>query len=179
MADAIPGAVFRPFPPGEHNCFDISDVMLSEALEFVCNKRASAAPERMLATVLFTDIVGSTEMLSASGDAHWRHRLGVHDALVDNLLARHGGSRAKHTGDGVFATFDAPTKACQFALELVTALATQAIPIRAGIHTGECERRGEDWSGLPAQPHGAQTTTHTSHLRHLHCRDGLHVALAA
>jgi class 3 adenylate cyclase len=92
--------------------------------------------------------VSSTEQLSASGDLHWRHQLDVHDSIVDTLLAKHGGRRAKHTGDGVFALFDGPSKAAACACELVATLASRGIPIRAGIHTGECERRGDEWSGL-------------------------------
>lgn len=97
---------------------------------------------------MFTDIVGSTEKLSAGGDARWRHQLDNHDSLVDYMLSKHGGVRAKHTGDGIFAVFDGPSKAVRCALELVPALATRGIPIRAGIHTGECERRGDEWSGM-------------------------------
>jgi class 3 adenylate cyclase/pimeloyl-ACP methyl ester carboxylesterase len=148
LAAGIPGAQFRALPPGPHNCFDIGDVLVAETLEFVCNKTTSSTPDRVLATVLFTDIVGSTEMLSTQGDARWRQQLGVHDKIVDVLLDKYGGRRAKHTGDGVFAIFDAPTRACQFGLELSTALATRGFRIRVGVHAGECERRGDDWSGL-------------------------------
>ena len=97
---------------------------------------------------MFTDIVGYTEMLSAGGDAHWRHQLGVHDTVVDALLAEHGRA-ARHThGDRIFAIFDAPTRACLCGLKLVTALATRGIRIRVGVHVGECEPRDEEWSGL-------------------------------
>jgi class 3 adenylate cyclase len=82
------------------------------------------------------------------GDSAWRHQLNSHDSVVDDLLLRYGGTRVKHTGDGVFALFDAPTKAARCALELVPALAARNIAIRAGIHTGECERRGAEWSGM-------------------------------
>jgi class 3 adenylate cyclase len=68
--------------------------------------------------------------------------------VVDDLLARHGGRRAKHTGDGVFALFDVPTQAVRCALELLPALAARGIRIRVGLHTGECERRGDEWSGM-------------------------------
>jgi class 3 adenylate cyclase len=102
----------------------------------------------VLKTAMFTDIVGSTEKLSAHGDAHWRHQLNVHDSLVDHPLTKHGGVRANHTGDGVFALFDAPTRAAKCALELVPELAARGIPIRVGLHTGECERRGDEWSGM-------------------------------
>jgi class 3 adenylate cyclase len=150
LAAGIPGAELRALPPGEHSCFDITDVIVAEILDFVCQKGEVSTPERVLTTILFTDIVGSTEMLSAQGDAHWRHQLGVHDAIIDGVLARYGGHRAKHTGDGIFAIFDIPTSACKCALELITTLATRGIPIRAGVHVGECERRGDEWSGMAA-----------------------------
>ena len=117
-------------------------------LGFVRQRPGSSDSERILTTVFFTDIVGSTEQLSAQGDERWRHQLDIHDALVETLLAKYGGKCAKHTGDGVFALFDGPTKAAQCGLELVPALATRGIHIRAGIHVGECERRGEEWCGM-------------------------------
>ena len=117
-------------------------------LEFVRQRPGSTAGERILTTVLFTDIVGSTEQLSAQGDERWRHQLDIHDALVETLLAKYGGKCAKHTGDGIFALFDGPTKAARCGLELVPALATRGIRIRAGVHVGECERRGEGWCGM-------------------------------
>ena len=91
-----------------------------------------AVDERLLKTVLFTDIVSSTELLSTRGDAQWRHELDAHDKLVDRVLLKYSGNRVKHTGDGVFALFDGPTKAARCALELVPALATRGIRIRAG-----------------------------------------------
>jgi hypothetical protein len=73
LAAGIPGAEFKPLPPGEHRCFDIIDLVVSATLEFACDQDSSDTPQRVLTTVLFTDIVGSTELLSAHGDAHWRH----------------------------------------------------------------------------------------------------------
>ncbi|ORV52465.1 hypothetical protein AWC05_23535 [Mycobacterium florentinum] len=122
--------------------------MGSAIIDFVCGATSAAVDERLVKTVLFTDIVGSTELLSARGDAHWRRQLDAHDKAVDWLIEKYGGRRAKHTGDGIFALFDGPTKAARCALELVPALATRGIRIRAGVHTGECERRGEEWSGV-------------------------------
>jgi pimeloyl-ACP methyl ester carboxylesterase len=148
LAAAIPGAVFRALPPGAHAAFDIDDSLAAETLAFVCGDTASTVNERVLMTVLFTDIVGSSEQVAASGDRRWCHQLNAHDELVDALLARYGGRRAKHTGDGIFAHFDGPTKAARCALDLVPALATRGIRIRAGVHTGECERRGDEWSGM-------------------------------
>jgi class 3 adenylate cyclase len=146
MAAAMPNAEFRELPPGPHGLLD--EAMASAILDFVCGRATDAANERVLSTVLFTDIVSSTELLSAKGDAHWRHELDAHDRLVDWLLEKYGGQRAKHTGDGVFALFDGPTKAARCGLDLVPALAARGIRIRAGVHIGECERRGDDWSGM-------------------------------
>ena len=148
LAAAIPEAHFQPLSPGPHGPFDIIADIVPSVVEFVCEKPSERADERVVKTVLFTDIVSSTELLSARGDAHWRRQLNAHDKVVDCLLEKYGGRRAKHTGDGVFALFDGPTKAARCALELVPALATRGIRIRAGVHTGECERRGDEWSGM-------------------------------
>ena len=146
LAAAMPNAEFRALPPGPHAALDSS--LAAETIGFVCGRGHSLTSERVLATVLFTDIVGSTEQLSSQGDARWRHQLDVHDQVVDRTLSKYGGRRAKHTGDGIFALFDGPTKAARCALDLVPALGTRGIRIRAGVHTGECERRGDEWSGL-------------------------------
>jgi class 3 adenylate cyclase len=146
LAAAIPGAHFKALPKGPHSVLDA--VLGSAILEFVCGTPSTVADERVVKSVLFTDIVSSTELLSAGGDAAWRRQLDAHDKAVDWLVEKYGGSRAKHTGDGVFALFDGPTKAARCALELVPALATRGIRIRAGVHTGECERRHDEWSGI-------------------------------
>lgn len=148
LAAGIPGAVFRALPPGAHAAFDIDDSLAAETLAFVCGDTQPTINERVLKTVMFTDIVGSTEQAVAAGDSHWRHQLDAHDELVDRLLSEYGGEREKHTGDGIFALFDGPTKAARCALDLIPALATRGIRIRVGVHIGECERRGTEWSGL-------------------------------
>ena len=146
LAAAIPGAEFKTLAAGPHGLID--DTLGSAILDFVTGRPSVAVDARLLKTVLFTDIVSSTELLSARGDAQWRHELDAHDKLVDRVLLKYSGSRVKHTGDGVFALFDGPTRAARCALELVPALATGGIRIRAGVHTGECERRGDEWSGV-------------------------------
>ena len=148
LAASIPHAQLVEFAPGPRNAFDIIDELAERAVEVVCGESGSPADERVVKTVMFTDIVGSTEKLSARGDAQWRNQLDAHDELVERVLSRYGGTRASHTGDGYFALLDGPTKAARCALELVPELATRGIPIRVGIHTGECERRGTEWSGL-------------------------------
>jgi pimeloyl-ACP methyl ester carboxylesterase len=148
LAAGIRGAQFHMLPPGAHNTLDIFDLVGARVLEFVCDTGSAAPTERVLTTVVFTDIVGSTEQLTAAGDAHWRAQLDAHDQLVDAMLPKYGGRRAKHTGDGVFALFDGPTNAARCALDLVPALAMRGIRIRVGIHVGECEKRGEEWSGM-------------------------------
>ena len=148
LAAGIPNAELRELPPGEHYAIDLTDLLPRAVLEFVGQQADAALTERVLSAVLFTDIVGSTELLAAGGDDQWRRQLDDHDRLVDTVLARYGGRRAKHTGDGVFALFDGPTKAARCGLDLVPALATHGIPIRAGVHIGECEKRGDEWSGM-------------------------------
>lgn len=148
LAERIPNAELQEFAPGEHYASDLVDLFSEAVLKFVGQQADAEPADRVLSTVLFTDIVGSTELLAAGGDEHWRRALDDHDRLVDNVLSRYGGRRAKHTGDGVFALFDGPTKAARCGLDLVPALATHGIPIRAGVHIGECEKRGDEWSGM-------------------------------
>ena len=146
LAAAMPNAQFLELPPGPHGLFD--DVLAAEIVKFARGAPAEEPTERVLSTILFTDIVGSTEQISAQGDAQWRHQLDAHDKLVDWMLEKYGGRRVKHTGDGIFALFDGPTKAARCGLDLVPALAARGMRIRVGVHTGECERRGDEWSGL-------------------------------
>ncbi len=148
VAEGIPNATFHLLSAGAHNAFDIIDEIVEVVTTFLGAEPSVPPEDRVLKTVLFTDIVSSTERLSSGGDAHWRHQLDNHDSLVDHIVSTYGGFRANHTGDGIFAVFDAPTNAARCALALVPALAARDIPIRAGLHTGECERRGDHWSGM-------------------------------
>jgi class 3 adenylate cyclase len=104
--------------------------------------------DRVLATVLFTDIVGSTERAAAEGDRRWRTLIESHDTITRGVVDQHGGRIIRLTGDGVLATFDGPGRAVQCARSIRDALRTLAIDIRAGIHTGEIEVLGEDIGGI-------------------------------
>ena len=108
------------------------------------------APARpyVLLTTLFTDIVGSTELLTTHGDAHWCRRLAMHDNIVETRNWSSTGSWCQATGDGIFALFDSPTNAARCGLDLVSTLATRGLRICAAVHTGKCERRGDEWSGV-------------------------------
>jgi class 3 adenylate cyclase len=122
---------------------------LVEVEAFVTGTRSRAtATNRVLATVMFTDIVGSSERATAEGDRRWRTLLESHDALVRGVVEQSGGRVVKTMGDGMLATFDGPGRAVQCARSLRDALRTLAVEIRTGIHTGEIEVRGDDISGI-------------------------------
>ena len=104
--------------------------------------------ERVLATVLFPDICDSTERAAALGDRRWRDLLSRHDELFRAELERHRGREVKTTGDGFLATFDAPARAIRCARSAGEALRREGLEIRAGLHTGECELRGDDVAGI-------------------------------
>jgi class 3 adenylate cyclase/alpha-beta hydrolase superfamily lysophospholipase len=123
--------------------------ILQEVEVFVTGARnRAAATDRVLATVLFTDIVGSTQRAASEGDQRWRTLLESHDTITSGVIEQHDGRVVKLTGDGVLATFDGPGRAVRCACALRDALRTLAIEIRAGIHTGEVEVRGDDISGI-------------------------------
>jgi class 3 adenylate cyclase len=109
---------------------------------------ARPARERIITTLLFTDIVGSTRRAAELGDRGWAELLARHHQLVERELARHGGRRVCSTGDGVLATFDAPARALRCALALIEAARALGLELRAGAHTGECELRDGDVSGI-------------------------------
>lgn len=109
----------------------------------------TAAPvERPLATLLFTDIVDSTRRAAELGDGEWRPLLERHDAIVEDGVARFGGRVVKQLGDGALARFESPAGAIRCGVELCDSLASLGLPIRAGVHTGECEVVGEDLGGM-------------------------------
>jgi class 3 adenylate cyclase len=149
LAEHIPDARFVELE-GEDHQFFVGDTepMLDEIELFLTGAAASAEPDRMLASVLFTDIVGSTDMAAALGDRRWREVLDRHDALTQEEVARFRGRVIKTTGDGALATFDGPARAIRCAVSLRDAVAQAGVELRAGIHTGEVEQRGGDIGGI-------------------------------
>ncbi len=149
LAEHIAGARFVTVPG--HDLLPWAgefDTIVDEIEEFVTGTRAAHAATRTLATVLFTDIVDSTVRAAAAGDRGWRAVLDEFDVNVGRLLDRHEGVLVKSTGDGVLARFAAPTQAVRCALSMVEAAGTSGLPLRAGLHAGEIELRGDDIGGL-------------------------------
>jgi pimeloyl-ACP methyl ester carboxylesterase len=148
-ADHIPEARLVELEGSDHSPFvgDV-DAIVGEIEEFLTGARAAHATDRVLATVLFTDIVGSTERAAELGDSAWRALLQSHDESVRRQLGAHGGREVKHTGDGFLATFAGPARAVRCASTIASELAQLGISVRAGLHTGECEQRGDDVGGL-------------------------------
>ncbi len=126
---------------------DIADRVVDEIEEFLTGRR-SGTVDRVLATVLFTDIVDSTGRAAALGDRAWRSLLDEHDTIVRRELGRYGGREVNTTGDGFVGAFESPTQAVRAGRAIVAAAAASGVAIRVGIHTGECERRGNDLAGL-------------------------------
>jgi class 3 adenylate cyclase len=123
-------------------------VVLEEIAEFLTGKRPVVEVERILTTVLFTDIVRSTERAAALGDQSWRKVLDAHDAVVRDELRRFRGREISTAGDGFQASFDGPARAIRCARAITDAVRKLGIEVRVGIHTGECEVRGDDLAGL-------------------------------
>jgi class 3 adenylate cyclase len=150
LAARIPDAKYIEYPDGDH-AFWSGDVetLLGDIEEFVTGHRESSADlERVLATVLFTDIVDSTRSAAAMGDQSWRRLLDSHDHLARQMVDKHRGILVKNTGDGILATFDGPGRAVRCALALGSAARQIGLPLRAGLHTGEIEMRGRDIGGI-------------------------------
>ncbi|KAA0273610.1 MAG: adenylate/guanylate cyclase domain-containing protein, partial [Acidobacteria bacterium] len=124
------------------------DDLIDEVEEFLVGSRGTHGVERSLATVLFTDIVGSTETAARLGDRRWRDLLERHDATVRQALAVHRGDEVKTTGDGFLATFDGPARAIRCAIAIRDSLVTSGLAVRSGIHSGEVETIGGDVGGM-------------------------------
>jgi class 3 adenylate cyclase len=149
LAEHIPGARLVELE-GDDGLFSLGDSesILGEIEEFVTGTRHEREPDRVLATVLFTDIVDSTRRAAEMGDAGWRSLLQRHDELSRREILRHRGRAVKSTGDGVLATFDGPARAIRAAERIRERTGELGIEVRAGLHTGECEVIGDDVGGL-------------------------------
>jgi pimeloyl-ACP methyl ester carboxylesterase/class 3 adenylate cyclase len=150
LAEHIPGARYIELPGKDHipfvgdNAFEIVDAIE----EFLTGARAPVPVDRVLATVLFTDIVGSTEKAAALGDHRWRDLLDNHHATIRSNLARFRGHEVKTTGDGILATFDGPARGVRCACAIAGEIRRLGIEVRAGLHTGECEMFDDDVGGI-------------------------------
>lgn len=149
LAAEIPGASAAFFAGQDHlvSCGDW-EPLIDEIEEFLTGARHLAEPNRSLATIMFTDIVSSTERASALGDERWRALVEQHDDVMRTAIERWGGRPIKTLGDGFLATFEGPARAVRCGRSMTSAVRDLGIEIRAGIHTGECERRGEDLAGI-------------------------------
>ncbi len=149
LADRIPDARYVELEGRDHWWWaGDSDLLLGETEEFLTGARGREAGERTLATVLFTDIVSSTETAARVGDRTWRGILERHDSHVRGQVSRYRGRAIKSTGDGHLATFDGPARGIECARSIVEGAEGLGIQIRAGLHTGECETIGEDIGGM-------------------------------
>jgi pimeloyl-ACP methyl ester carboxylesterase len=151
LATKIPNARFIEYPGGDHAFWSgDTESMLGDIEEFVTGHRdnSSGELERVLATVLFTDIVDSTHSAAQMGDQRWRRLLDDHDQIAQQVIGKHRGNLVKSTGDGILATFDGPGRAVRCALAIGSAAQQIGLPLRAGLHTGEIEIRGRDIGGI-------------------------------
>lgn len=150
IAELIPGARYIEAPGTDAYCWPrADDPEMDQIEEFITGRPAHPKPQRMLATVLFTDIVGSTDHASRLGDRAWRELLDRHDRLIRARLHQYRGREVKRTGDGFLATFDGPARAVACAREVVTAGAGELeLEVRCGLHAGECELLKEDIGGI-------------------------------
>jgi pimeloyl-ACP methyl ester carboxylesterase len=149
LAEKIPGARYVEIDGADHVPFaGAQDLVLDEVEEFLVGSRRASESERALATILFTDIVGSTEIAARLGDGGWRQLIERHDAMVRRQLGVHRGREVKTMGDGFLATFDGPARAIRCACALRDELDGLGVEVRVGIHTGEVELIGEDVGGM-------------------------------
>jgi class 3 adenylate cyclase len=149
VAEQIPGAHFVELAGHDHPGWgEGADTELDHIEEMLTGARRGQEPDRVLATVLFTDIVGSTEQASELGDRRWREMLADHDEIGREEIDRHRGRWVKSTGDGVLATFDGPARAIRCAQRLGARTRQRGLRLRAGIHTGEVEQLGDDIGGI-------------------------------
>jgi pimeloyl-ACP methyl ester carboxylesterase len=149
MAEQIPGARYVELPGRDHFPWvGDTDAIVEEVREFLTGSRVPEEPDRVLATVMFTDVVGSTGRAVSLGDRRWIDLLDAHDEAVRRQLATFRGREIKTTGDGFLATFDGPARGIRCARAIRSAATDLDIDVRVGLHTGEIELRGDDIGGL-------------------------------
>ena len=149
LAEHLPNARLVELPGDDHILwYQHPEVTFGEIQEFLTGTRSEPEPERVLATVVFTDIVDSTATAASLGDAQWRSLLERHGRTVARELERHGGRSIKSTGDGFLATFDGPARAVRGARAILDASEEQGLRVRAGVHTGEVEVMDGDIGGM-------------------------------
>ena len=148
LSRTIEGSRYVELPGADHVPWSGGDDILDEIRSFVTGVREEFEPDRVLATVMFTDIVSSTQRASSEGDSKWRSLLDGHDEAVRTLLRHFRGTEVKTTGDGFLATFDGPARAIRCATSIHDAMEQRGLEVRTGIHTGEIEVREGDITGI-------------------------------
>jgi class 3 adenylate cyclase len=150
LAEKIPGARLVEIESADHLTLRESewDVDIDEIEEFLTGVRHEPPADRVVATVLFTDLVGSTERAVSLGDRRWRETLETHQGLVRRQLERFRGREVKTTGDGFLATFDGPARAIRCGCAIRDGAQSGGMDVRVGLHTGEIELMGEDVGGI-------------------------------
>ena len=152
LAEHIPAAKYVELPGEDHLIQaldeDVLDHLLDEIEEFITGTRQRPEPDRVLATLMFTDVVGSTERAVELGDRQWRELLSSFYATVRKEIAAFRGNDVNTTGDGMLATFDGPARAIRCAASIRERVRPLGIQVRTGLHTGECELIGDDVGGI-------------------------------
>lgn len=148
LGENIPNAKYVELPGSDYFIYLGNSDVVDEIEEFITGVRHVSEPDRVLATVMFTDIVGSTDRAMALGDRRWRDLLDTHDDIVRRQVESFRGRVVKNTGDGILASFDGPARAIHSAFAIQDGLQNAQIEIRAGLHAGEIELRGDDLGGV-------------------------------
>lgn len=148
LAENMPTARYVELEGADHNFWHHPEQILGELQSFFTGSSPAPDPDRVLATVLFTDMVDSTRLAVAAGDARWREILARHEAEARECVSEAGGRVVKWTGDGLMATFDGPGRGIECARSIIARAARRDLGVRAGLHTGEIERVGEDVAGV-------------------------------
>jgi class 3 adenylate cyclase len=150
LAERIPGAKYVELPGTDHMVLDqeTQDIIADEIEEFITGSRRHLEPDRVLATIMFTDIVGSTRRAAEVGDARWRELLGNFYALLRRELTVFRGHEVRTAGDGLLATFDGPARAIRCACSMREKIRSLGLQVRTGLHTGECELIENDIGGI-------------------------------